>query len=131
MLSSIHAPNMKNHKKGTHLAKVAATHVMERKGGEDTNDWWKTHHGEDTNGAGSIQALATPATLHVNTHNVNAHRHNTIAVISKPPYGDADEIPTYSPFKKRNGGPPSRTRKGRRPLLLPPEEYFATASEQS
>ena len=81
MLSSIHAPNMKIHKKGTHLAKVAATHAMERKGGEDTNDRGKTHHGEDTNGAGSIQAPATPATLHVNTHNVNAYRHSTIAVI--------------------------------------------------
>ena len=81
MPSSIHAPNMKNHKKGTHLAKVAATHAMERKGGEDTNDCGKTHHGENTNGAGSIQAPATPATLHVNTHNVNAYRHSTIAVI--------------------------------------------------
>ena len=81
MPNSIHAPNMKNHKKGTHLAKVAATHAMERKGGEDTNDCGKTHLGEDTNGAGSIQALAIPAILHVNTHNVNAYRHNTIAVI--------------------------------------------------
>ena len=122
---------MKNHKKGTHLVKVAAIHVMERKGGEDTNDCGKTHHDEDTKSEGSIQALATPATLHVNIHNVNAHRHCTTAVISKPRYGDADEIPTHSLFKTRNGGSPSRTRVGRRPLLHPLEQCFVTASEQS
>jgi hypothetical protein len=65
--SNTHAPNTKRHKKRTHF-KVAAIHVMERKGGEDTNDYGKNHHGEDTKGEGSIQALATPATLHVNTH---------------------------------------------------------------
>ena len=81
MPSSIHAPNMTNHKKGMHLAKVTAIRAIKRKGGVDINDRVKTHHDEDTNGAGSIQAPATPATLHVNTHNVNAYRHYTIAVI--------------------------------------------------
>ena len=82
MPSSIHAPNMTNHKKVTHLAKVTATHAIKRKGGVDINDRVKTPHDEDTNGAGSIQAPAIPATLHVNTHNANAYGHSTIAVIS-------------------------------------------------
>ena len=129
-MSSTHAPNTKRHKKRTHL-NVAAIHVMKRKGEEDTNDCRKTHHGEDTKSEGSIQALAIPVTLHVNIHNVNVHRHCTTAAISKPRYGDADEIPTYSPFKKRNGGSPSRTRLGRRPLLHPLEQCSVTASEQS
>ena len=86
MPSSIHAPKMTNHKKGMHLAtaeaKVTAVRAIKRKGGVDINDRVKTHHDEDTNGAGSIQAPATPAILHANTHNANAHGHTTIAVIS-------------------------------------------------
>ena len=82
MPSSIHAPNMTNHKKGMHLANVTAIRAIQRKGGVDINDRVKTHHDEDTNGAGSIQAPATPAILHANTHNANAHGHSTIAVIS-------------------------------------------------
>ena len=86
MLSSIQAPKMTNHKKGMHLAtaeaKAIAARAIKRKGGVDINDCVKTHHDENTNGAGSIQAPVTLAITDANTHNANAHGHSTIAVIN-------------------------------------------------
>ena len=86
MLSSIHASIMTNHKKGMHLAtaeaKATEARAIKRKGGVDINDCVKTHHDENTNGAGSIQAPAILAITDANTHNANAHGHSTIAVIN-------------------------------------------------
>ena len=86
MLSSIHASKMTNHKKKMHIAiaeaKATAARAIRRKGGVDINDCVKTHHDENTNGAGNIQAPATLAITDANTHNANAHGHSTIAVIN-------------------------------------------------
>ena len=129
-MSSTHAPNTKRHKKRTYL-KVAAFHVMERNSEANTNDRRTTHHGEDTKSEGSTQALVTPITLYVNTHNGKVHRHCTTAITSKPQYGDVNEIPTPSPSKRRNDGSPSRTRLGKRQVPHPLEQCSVTASEQS
>ena len=86
MLNSFHASKTTNHKKGMHLAtavaKATAARAIKGKGGVDINDCVKTHHDENTNGAGSIQAPATLAITDANTHNANAHGHSTIAVIN-------------------------------------------------
>ena len=85
-LSSTHALKLTTQTKRMHLAtaeaKATAARALKRNGGVNTNDGVKTHHDENTNDAGSIQAPATPAILHANTHNANAHGHSTIAVIS-------------------------------------------------
>ena len=85
MLDSIHASKMTNHKKRMHLAtaeaKATAVRAIKIKSRVDINDRVKTHHDENTNGAGSIQAPATLAITHANTHNANAYGHSTIAVI--------------------------------------------------
>ena len=111
--------------------KAAALHAMKRKGEKNTSARKKIHHGEDTKSEGSTQALVTPITLNVNTHNGKVHRHCTTAITSKPQYGDVNEIPTPSPSKRRNDGSPSRTRLGRRPVPHPLEQCSVTASEQS
>ena len=75
---------MTNHKKGMHLAtaeaKATAARAIKRKGGVNTTDCMKTHHDENTNDAGSIQAPATLAIIDAITHNANALGHSTIAI---------------------------------------------------
>ena len=126
---------MATQKKRMHLAtakaKATAARAKRGKGEVSTNDCVKTYHDENTNDAGGIQAPATQAVTDTNTHSANTHGHSTIAVISKSPSGDADEIPTHSPFKRRNGGSLSHTNQGRKPPPRPVEECYATASELS
>ena len=128
--SNTHAPDTKRRRKKMH-PKAAALHAMKRKSEANTNDRRTTHHGEDTKSEGSTQALVTPIILYVNTHNGKAHRHCTTAITSKPRYGDANEIPTPSPSKRRNDGSPSRTRWGKRPAPHLLDKCYVTASEQS
>ena len=106
-------------------------HAIKRGGEIDINARRNTHHGGNTKSEGSIQALAIPITLNVDTHTEKAHRHYTVATTKRPQCGDGNETPMPSPSKKRNDGSPSRTRWGKRqvPHLL--DKCYVTVSEQS
>ena len=59
---------------------ATAAHVMKRRDG-DINDLVRTHHDEDTNGAGNIQVPVTLVIIHANTHNAIIHGHSITAAI--------------------------------------------------